>query len=292
MKITRLLLPFFVLLPFFHQARTTAVHNRISDDKRVGYWCLNMENEPVSANDPSKVSEGKYVNGRKEGVWIYYYENTKQPRLIGEYSDNRPSGTYFRFNQQGKMFIASANNRMLNKTNRVESSNQVFSCELNFENNDVVAGQVFFHNTLFRNNSFRFWVGKNFESSSAKSSIIDFSWLHNSYNALYAAYLDARKVTKPEIAKEKSSAVKVNNDARKVNYNSPPFVKSPIVAEGLEFKPNGMNKLFTKNDEIWMDGFFREGQLVDGKVFLYDRDGVLLKVRIYKKGVYFSDGGL
>lgn len=286
MKITRLLTLLFLLSSFGLYARSaTASQNKIIEGKRTGQWYLNHANEPVSQNDPHKSSEGKYVNGRKEGVWIYYYEDGKTPRLIGEYSDNRPSGTYFRFNRQGKMFSASANSRILKKSNRIGVSNNVYTCQLNFENQDLVAGQVFFTNKLFRKNSFRFWTARNFETSSSVSNKIDFSWLHNSYNSLYAAYLEVRK---PQSQKSVQTAPAGTN----ATSSTAPFVKNPIVAEGLEFKPNGMNKLFSKSGELWMDGYFENGQLRDGKLFLYDHDGVLLKVRVYKKGVFFADGGL
>jgi len=263
--------------------------------KREGYWFLDENNDPVSSTSRTKVSEGKYINGRKEGVWIYYYKGGKSPRLVGEYSDNRPSGSYFRFNKEGKMFIASANRYSLRKTNHVASSNQVFSCELNFQNQEIVAGQVFFTNQLFRNNSYRFWVTKSFETSAYKSSVIDFSWLHNNYNSIYASYLEARTMTAkydPIVNVEQAPVKKAPKSTIEGSNTAPPMVKNPMVADGLEFKRNGWNKLYTKTDEIWMDGYFIDGQLQDGKVFAYDQDGVLLKVRVYKKGEYYSEGGL
>jgi antitoxin component YwqK of YwqJK toxin-antitoxin module len=60
----------------------------------------------------------------------------------------------------------------------------------------------------------------------------------------------------------------------------------------MVFMPNGLNKVYTESAEIWMDGHFMNGQLYTGKVFVYDHDGVLLKVRLYKNGIYESDGVL
>jgi len=291
MKITQLLTLLLLFTTFSLNARTNSVsQNKFLDGKRAGQWYLNNLNEPVSQNDPHKASEGKFINGRKEGVWIYYYEDGKTPRLIGEYSDNRPSGTYFRFNKQGKLCSANANTRILQNSNRVGVSNNIYTCQLNFENQDLVAGQVFFTNKLFQKNSYRFWTTKNFETSNSVSNKIDFSWLHNSYNSLYAAYLEVRKPSKKADIEKHSE--KVLDKPKANSQSAAPFVKNPIVADGLEFKPNGMNKLYSKTGEIWMDGYFENGQLRDGKVFLYDHDGVLLKVRVYKKGKFFADGGL
>jgi antitoxin component YwqK of YwqJK toxin-antitoxin module len=73
-------------------------------------------------------------------------------------------------------------------------------------------------------------------------------------------------------------------------------VEAPVVpnprTKGTRFQVNGYNKVYNSNDEIWQDGDFRNGRLWDGKVYEYDSDGILLKVKVFKKGVYHSDGQL
>lgn len=59
---------------------------------------------------------------------------------------------------------------------------------------------------------------------------------------------------------------------------------------GSGFKENGYNKIFNDNDDIWQDGEFRNGKLWDGKLYEYDSDGILMRVRVYKEGGYHSDG--
>jgi antitoxin component YwqK of YwqJK toxin-antitoxin module len=70
-----------------------------------------------------------------------------------------------------------------------------------------------------------------------------------------------------------------------------PAIEKPIVKNG-KFQPNGYNKVYNAQDEIWQDGDFKDGRLYNGKVYVYDRDGILLKVKVYKNGVYHSDGQL
>jgi len=72
---------------------------------------------------------------------------------------------------------------------------------------------------------------------------------------------------------------------------------APAVPPGNCFTPtkfmvNGVNKIYNDDKEIWMDGVFKDGKLWDGKVYVYDRDGILLKVQMFKSGVYHSDGQL
>ena len=93
----------------------------------------------------------------------------------------------------------------------------------------------------------------------------------------YKTYKQSEKTVKPEAATS--------------NEIFPPTVKNPKT-KGLKFVPNGYNKIYNLSEEIWMDGEFKNGQLWDGKVFDYDKDGILLKVRVFKNGKYHSDGQL
>jgi antitoxin component YwqK of YwqJK toxin-antitoxin module len=86
-----------------------------------------------------------------------------------------------------------------------------------------------------------------------------------------------------------SPAVKVTDPG--ISKETAPKVNSPKT-KGAKFQANGYNKVYNNNDEIWQDGIFKNGVLWDGKVYEYDRDGILLKVKVFKNGVYHSDGQL
>ena len=62
----------------------------------------------------------------------------------------------------------------------------------------------------------------------------------------------------------------------------PPKIKSPRT-KGAKFLPNGRNKCYNKNGEIWQDGLFKNGRLWEGRVFQYDSEGIVTKVKIYKE---------
>jgi antitoxin component YwqK of YwqJK toxin-antitoxin module len=71
-----------------------------------------------------------------------------------------------------------------------------------------------------------------------------------------------------------------------------PAIPGAPRTKGVKWQPNGYNKVYNEDDEIWQDGVFKDAKLWDGKVYVYDRDGILLKVKVYKSGVYHSDGQL
>ncbi len=281
--------------------------NRMNNrGQRIGWWVLNQDNGPAASGE-LKAKEGRYINGRKFGAWINYYEDGVTPRLIGEYADNRPSGAYFRFDRKGKLQQASFVPWKIGTSQILETSNTVFSCKMFFESKDAVAGQVFFAEKVFNKNiAVRFWLESAVKTESNEFAVIDYEWLNINYNRLLLNYLLIRTPKKdlPPVVVQQTAAERqtidpeadqeaaIEREARDKHYYYPPIVRNPKVANGLTFKPNGMNKLYSDESEIWIDGYFRSGRLLDGKVFVYDRDGVLLKVRVYKDGVYKSDGVL
>ena len=92
-----------------------------------------------------------------------------------------------------------------------------------------------------------------------------------------------------------SQTVKANNPKKDDDFSqsdqneTPPFVKNPIT-KGVTFFPEGYNKVYNVNDEIWLDGNFKEGQLYDGKVYVYSSNGLLKKIKIFKEGKFHSIG--
>lgn len=72
----------------------------------------------------------------------------------------------------------------------------------------------------------------------------------------------------------------------------PPYPGKTPNTLGMKWNPNGNNKVYNADHEIWQDGVFQEGMLWNGKVFVYDNDGILLKVQLFQNGKYHSDGQL
>lgn len=300
------ILPFLLLLSnsgWGAKEHDSDTLNRLdTHGKRTGYWVVNEDNDATSLDSRSKRKEGRYIKGRKYGAWICYYPDGKTPRLIGEYLDNRPGGAYFRFDQKGELTQASTVPRNIVPSQILEAHNALFDCRMFFHNREMVAGQVFFAKRAFSTPfAYQFWVEESMHQNQSRNAEVNFAWLSQNYPQLYSTYLSVRtprnvRTENPEIQSVVNKIERIQ-DSSPVNHPrnaamSAPYVHAPRVAKGTVFQPNGFNKLYTESDEIWIDGLFRNGQLKDGKVFVYDRDGVLLKVRIFKDSQYVSDGGL
>ncbi|ASS48241.1 MAG: hypothetical protein A3D31_19005 [Candidatus Fluviicola riflensis] len=283
-----------------HDLKAKASRNHLNaSGEREGFWVVSRDNDPIVDDQELKYKEGSYKNGRKEGVWITYYEDGVTPRLIGEYADNRPAGTYFRFDRKGELVQASSVPKRISIKQSVQSSNSVYSCKMMFNQREMIAGQVFFTHRLFKKDlSFQFWVGESLEQVKSETKLVDYSWLNANYTKVLMTYTAIRTPKKMRLEPSLATSVspvkdkKQNLNTKGLAYYHPPMLKDPRVSKGMTFMPNGLNKVYTESAEIWMDGHFMNGQLNTGKVFVYDHDGVLLKVRLYKNGIYESDGVL
>ncbi|MFA9212101.1 MAG: hypothetical protein ACEQR5_09755 [Moraxellaceae bacterium] len=146
-----------------------------------------------------------------------------------------------------------------------------------------------------------FFLVKSLEANAPDLKIINFTLNNNLFEQLYLRFLTVKIAQENDLLQKNTTNLSTKNPKNVQNKQEPisvpvknqllaPQVVKPKVASGLKFLPNGRNKLYTQAGDIWMDGEFKKGQLMDGKVFLYDSDGVLLKVRIYKNGAYERDG--
>jgi antitoxin component YwqK of YwqJK toxin-antitoxin module len=92
--------------------------------------------------------------------------------------------------------------------------------------------------------------------------------------------------------KEEKDRVNPPKGEQEVKGTGGPRGDKGIIKDGKPFSRDGYNKLYNKNDEIWMDGEFKGGKLWEGKLYRYDSDGILLKIEVWKNGKYHSDGQL
>ena len=210
----------------------------VTDEKgrKQGKWIYYGKDRPdsgVPAN--GKVEEGKYVDDRKEGIWIKYHTDGITPSLKGNYENNRPKGQFTRY---------WANGQPKEKGN--------------FEKN------------IYKDSLIRYYEN---------GDIKEISYYDGSGNQ-----------TKSETKDPVHPMVKVKDPGQ--SKEKAPSIGGTPKTQGVKWAPNGYNKVYNSDGEIWQDGEFKNGALWDGKVYVYDSDGILLKVKVYKGGVYHSDGQL
>ena len=250
-----------------------------NEGKRTGKWIIYKS----KSSKDLKIEEGVFVKGRKEGQWIKYFEDGKTPKLKGSYSNNRPDGEFIRYYKNGKIKEKGSYSKSKFKGEYIRYySNGMTEYIGNYNNLGEETGVVkHFHTNgnlaleySVKNGHLTGKLTRYFEDGSLQSSI---SFSENGAKIASKTY------------QNKPSEKKIVNTGS--NSSSPPYLKNPKT-KGVKFNFYGYNKVYNENDEIWMDGIFKNGQLWDGKVYKYDRDGILQRVLVYKEGKYHSEGQL
>ncbi len=260
------------------------LNKKDSQGKKQGKWIYFGKDRPEEGYPASgKIEEGAYKDDRKEGVWIKYYNDGVTPRLKGEYVNNRPQGSYVKIYPNGKIKEVGTFERNQYKDSLVRFyDNGVKEYEAKFNDSGKEQGSVKYY---FANGQLEFeYISQNgkpvgkatryYENGDVKESIV------------YGADGSVEKSEHKEMVNPSVKVVEPN-----ASKETAPKIASPIT-KGIKFQANGYNKVFNINDEIWQDGTFKNGQLWEGKVYEYDKDGILLKVKVFKGGVYHSDGQL
>jgi antitoxin component YwqK of YwqJK toxin-antitoxin module len=262
-----------------------AQNKRNANGERHGKWTFTGKDYP-NKNIPKtqKVEEGNYVNGRKEGVWTKFFPDGGV-QLKGTYNNNRPQGSYTRYYPNGKIaeqgdFQANGYKGLLLRYHE----NGQLAYRANFNNQGQESGKVSYYHP---NGKLALsYTVKNGQVQGQVARYNTSGQLQNSFVVGPEGKIGAlQKASTPQNTPAPKPAAVANTNVY------PPRLSNPKT-KGLRFVPNGYNKVYNDNDEIWMDGEFKNGQLYDGKVYDYDQDGILQKVRIYKLGKYHSDGQL
>jgi len=283
-----LLLFFFLFIGYSHANTSGDQDDKINqtvDGKKQGKWIIYGKDRPESGiPSAGKVEEGKYVDDRKEGIWIKYHDDGVTPKLKGEYENNRPKGQYTKYWPNGKVRELGTfeKNQQLDSLVRIYE-NGIREYEANYNAQGKEQGKVKFY---YPNGQVELVYTA---SNGTPTGTATRYWPNGDVKEIITYSATGEIVS--TIPKEMVSPAETVKDPN-ANKKLPPAIKGTPKTPGATWKPNGYNKVYNDDGEISQDGTFKDGRLWDGKVYVYDRDGILLKVEVYKGGAYHSDGQL
>lgn len=256
--------------------------------KKQGKWIItNKLIKKPCYTDDQKVEEGTYENSKKTGVWNEYYCNNNLKSKI-TYENNRPNGYAIMYHENGKI-----KEEGLWKNNR-----WVGDYKLYYENGQVQ--QAFKFNTTGKREGDQKYFYDNGQT------MIEGAWAEGKEAGLLKEYYE-----NGDLKSEKNFADGYLDFASVKTYEP----KKPIVVEavkevvedpikvapievdkvnekvnsGIPFNGEGQWKLYNKNRQVSKDGIFHKNRLMDGKVYIYNSNGILTRIALYKGGKYIGD---
>lgn len=226
------------------------------------------------------VEEGSYVKGRKTGVWTKYYANGKKKSEIF-YKKGRPNGKFKLYYPNGNVEEEGEwTNRLYSGSFKRYYEDGTLEQEKMFDENGKAKGKVTYY----------FPNGKKeleFTTSNGKETGKAVRYYPNGDVKEVISFEDGEALD-IENKKMVNKPVKVGTGI-KIKQKTSPKAQGKVNQAQKEVR-DGYAKRFNQNNDILMDGEFKNGKLYTGKWYKYDENGLLYKIEVYKKGKYVGDG--
>lgn len=257
-----------------------------ANNLKQGYWIFfgRMKKLPEYRDD-QKVEEGKFSDSRKVGIWKKYFPNGNLNHEV-TYVNGRPNGVYINYYQDGVVQEEGTwiNNKQVGKFIR-KHENGVVSQEFTFNNNGkregvqkyyYPNGQVMIEGSWEEGQESGV-VKEFYENGDIKSEKV---YNNGKFDEAASKTYEPKKPLPP-----------VDKDQLKTDEPyKPPVVKGDEKPNMGIFNGDGYAKLYNANKQVSKDGIFSKYKLLDGKEYIYNKDGILERIMVYKNGVYVGDG--
>lgn len=249
-----------------------------------GYWIVynsikKLPDYPAEA----KVEEGRFGNNKKIGLWKMYYPNGNIKNEI-TYTDNRPKGYAKMYYENGKLQEEGLweNSRWVGAYKSYYDNGQIF-----YDFKYTAAGKREGEQKYYYDNGHVMMKGEMHDGKEA--GVWEERYENGDLRAkkafndgtLDAANTEIYAPVKPIVAKKEESSsapAKVIDKAKEMVNEAQPA-----------FTGDGYAKLFNMNKQISKEGEFKKYRLMNGKDYIYNKDGILEKIAVYKDGRYVGE---
>lgn len=250
---------------------------------RQGKWIILGKDRPEKGFPlDGKIAEGTFVDDKKNGLWTMYYKDGLTPEIKGEFVNNRPHGKFKKFYPNGVLKEVGTFEQLQYKDSLFRFNEKgTKTYEAYFDQDGDEQGEVKYYydnqqlefvyqvkNGVPSGEATRYWP-----NGEVKEKII----YHANGTLMYSSGILSQQNENVLLKKQ----INESKDA-------------PFLPNKLENQFNGdkYNKVYNENNELWMEGIFKNRQLWNGRLYIYDANGLLQKIEVYKLGKYHSDGQL
>jgi antitoxin component YwqK of YwqJK toxin-antitoxin module len=289
----RTLIVFLFTFPLLGWSQNDTINRLDENGRKQGCWIYFGKDRPESGYPAEgKIEEGNYLNDRKTGVWTKYHKDGVTVKIRGEYKNNRPHGWYETFYANGQLRRKGCFS--------IYKRDTLICDEYWYYESGILEHKRTKDSTIYYFPSGCLQTVMTESDTEDDYVVIHYSPdscnvpLDTAHNQITRSAYDCKFIIREKSVCTWGTKGQFKTTEQKDPGSDPelaPLVTTPRTVGG-PFKPNEHNRIMNEHDEIWQIGEFRNGRLYDGKVYIYDSDGILLKVKVFKKGQYYSDGQL
>ncbi len=253
--------------------------------RKLGKWILygkHKQNNCYAASQ--KVEEGSYKENRKIGLWMEYFCNGNLKTKV-TFVNGRPDGYAIMYYENGKVQEEGQwkNNKWVGGLTQYYDNGNV-QHQFKFNAAGKREGeQTYYHengkvaiNGTFVNGKETGTIKEYHENGDLKAT--------KNYND---GNVDVNSIKTYDPTKEFVEVKEKIKDAPKVQVTKD---EKPITASAVPTVLNGQHTLYNKNRQITKDGEFKNNLFMTGKAYVYDENGILKRITIYRNGQYVGDG--
>jgi antitoxin component YwqK of YwqJK toxin-antitoxin module len=247
---------------------------------KQGRWIVYGKSHPDTCYArTSKVEEGQYGDNRKKGIWTSYFCSGNIYKKI-TFQNGRPDGYAIFFHENGKTAEEGT-----------WKANKWLGSYKNYYDNGQVQQEFTFNQAGKREGAQKYFYKDG-------TPQIEGNWNNGKENGLVTEYHPDGSVKKTvnyangnaDVAsiKEFKPKKEVAQATETVSTKKVTATKEEAVASESS-KPtflNGYHLLYNKDRQKTKEGTFKDNRLMDGKNYIYDRNGMLETIEIYKNGVF------
>ncbi|MCH7534807.1 MAG: toxin-antitoxin system YwqK family antitoxin [Bacteroidetes bacterium] len=262
------------------------VNYKDKTNMRQGHWIFTGKMKRMAEYEEDQVvEEGSYKNSRKNGLWKRYFAN-RQLRSEVNYRNNKADGDYKEYYSDGT----------LQESGTWKNGKNVGDFERKHPNG-AVAQKFSFNEKGKREGSQEYY----FDNGQLR---IKGNWQAGQENGVVTEYTSTGEVKSKKFYNEGGTLDNAKTkvyDVKEVNVEPPPPEPDQAVKDAVKvqkdekknigfFTGEGHHILYRKDGQVSKDGDFKVGQIWKGKVYIYNKDGILTGISIIKKGRYVGEG--
>jgi antitoxin component YwqK of YwqJK toxin-antitoxin module len=254
--------------------------------KKQGKWIIRGKHKPGTCYAPEqKVEEGLYKENRKTGLWTEWYCNGNLKNKI-TFVNGRPDGYAIMYHENGK--ISEEGIWKINKW--------VGNYKLYYPNGQVQ------HEFIYNQSGKREGPSKYYYENGQVA--VEATFVNGKESGLVKEYYENGDLKAEKNFNDGNvdvASIKEYQPKKPIVKSTDPVENAPKIVVSPDEKPNeaqakkgpivlnGYHKLYNKNKQISKDGIFKDNRLMEGKAYFYDENGILIRVAVFKDGIYVGD---
>lgn len=246
--------------------------------RKQGWWQLEAPIPEKPQYAPGQlVEEGRYTDNKRIGTWMRYWPNGKPLSRI-TYVFGRPKGAYQTWYEDG--------------TPEEEGSWDLDRNTGTFKRwhpNGAIAQEFIFDNNGMRNGDQKYYR----ENGNMEAEVNIVQGREQGQLKRYYANGDLEETAEFKDGVADAGSFKTYASKRKEVVIAAPKDAVPAPAISADQAPNstmlkaeGWNTLYDMQHRLAQQGLYRAGRLWDGKVYKYNKDGILTTIEVYVNGRY------